>query len=138
MKPEELIGVWRFRRDIDDRRAAAQLRAHGTAEFSPQPDGRIRWFESGRLSWGGGASAFTRTLYLVPPDRATRGGSWMVTFEDGRRFHPWVEGDVRHLCGRDTYRGDIDAGRNCSAWSLVWTVSGPAKDYTMTTTYRAV
>ncbi len=127
--PSELLGAWSFERTVCDRRSRADYRARGTAVFSLQSDGRIRWSEEGVLSWDAGSNPFTRTLFLVPAP-----SGWMVTFEDGRDFHPWTDGDVIHLCGRDTYRGGI--GCRGVGWGLTWTVSGPQKDYTMTTLYQ--
>lgn len=165
--PSQLLGSWSFTRSIAEHRTGARYRAHGTARFSPATGGRVRWFEEGVLTTDGGSRPFTRTLFLVPGAQG-----WTVTFEDGRFFHPWVDGRVTHLCGRDTYRGDIagpqssgagncgtqssDTGihgagssgtgvdqdrepASCDAgWQITWTVSGPHKDYTMTTGYRPI
>ncbi|AZZ41785.1 hypothetical protein C0Z11_05260 [Acidipropionibacterium jensenii] len=145
--PSQLLGSWSFTRSIAEHRTGARYRAHGTARFSPATGGRVRWFEEGVLTTDGESSPFTRTLFLVPGSQG-----WTVTFEDGRFFHPWVDGQVTHLCGRDTYRGDIagpqssgtgvDQDRepaSCDAgWQITWTVSGPHKDYTMTTGYRPI
>lgn len=141
--PSQLLGSWSFTRTIADHRRRSEYRAGGTATFGAEPDGRIRWFEEGRLVWQARSSAFTRTLFLVPP--ADDNADWSVTFEDGRFFHPWSADEVVHLCGRDTYRGDVDsqtspdpgAAADCQAgWTLTWRVTGPAKDYTMRTHYQ--
>lgn len=145
--PSQLLGSWSFTRSIAEHRTGARYRAHGTARFSPATGGRVRWFEEGVLTTDGGSRPFTRTLFLVPGAQG-----WTVTFEDGRFFHPWVDGRVTHLCGRDTYRGDIAGPQSsgtgggqdrepasCDAgWQITWTVSGPHKDYTMTTGYRPI
>lgn len=145
--PSQLLGSWSFTRSIAEHRTGARYRAHGTARFSPATGGRVRWFEEGVLTTDGESSPFTRTLFLVPGAQG-----WTVTFEDGRFFHPWVDGRVTHLCGRDTYRGDIAGPQSsgtgggqdrepasCDAgWQITWTVSGPHKDYTMTTGYRPI
>ncbi|HLT62528.1 MAG TPA: DUF6314 family protein, partial [Microlunatus sp.] len=51
--------------------------------------------------------------------------------------HPWLPGrPVRHPCGADLYSGRIDAARTDplrDAWTVHWVVTGPNKDYTMTT-----
>jgi len=142
--PSQLLGSWSFTRTISDHRSGSDYRAVGTATFAAEPDGRIRWFEEGRLVWQAGSSTFTRTLFLAPP--AEDSVDWSVTFEDGRFFHPWSADDVVHLCGRDTYRGDVDsqaipgtgAAADCQAgWTLTWRVTGPAKEYTMRTRYLA-
>lgn len=115
-----------------------------------EDDGRVRWAERGTLTWAAGSTPVSRTLFLV---RAPAGadaaraagaaedpGTWRVTFEDGRDFHPWTGGAVEHLCGRDLYEGGVGLpeepvpSSNLS-WELRWRVTGPEKDYTMHTTY---
>lgn len=151
MTPLDLLGVWTFARRITDHRGGSGYQAHGTASFEALEDGRVRWFEEGRLSWEAGTSTFTRTLFLVPDAPGGSGrGEWSVLFEDGRFFHPWRDDsdsrdsdgggsgsrDVVHLCGRDTYRGSRRADASGAGWSLSWRVKGPEKEYTMTTRYQ--
>jgi len=129
--PLRLVGTWDFRREVHDHREGAEYTARGRAEFAPQDDGRIRWAETGTLSWSAGSTPVSRTLFLVrepADDDATAGvgpttgadvdtttespgansGPWRVTFEDGRDFHPWTAGAVEHLCNRDLYQGGVD------------------------------
>lgn len=149
--PLNLPGVWTLTRDIQDRRAADQLIAEGIATFTPLPDGRIHWHEAGTLRRSGTALPFTRTMFLVPSSDAVDGAdavdtTWDVTFEDGRAFHPWPRpssvsdgSDVVHVCTPDLYRGHFVASTELpdAAWGLVWNVTGPHKDYTMTSTYSS-
>jgi hypothetical protein len=121
-----LLGVWRFDREIDDRRNQLRGRATGEMIFTAEDD-RIRWHETGTLSWCGARTTVTRTLFLIE-----RGDGWIVTFDDGRDFHDWRPGaPVRHPCGADDYAGLIDA--NPESLIITWDVTGPAKDYTTTT-----
>ncbi|MGC0365315.1 hypothetical protein ABH922_003299 [Rhodococcus sp. 27YEA15] len=128
--PDELLGVWDFEREIVDRVADQVKRVAGRTDLTATDDGRIRWYESGTLFDGDLQLQVFRTLFIEKTD-----GQWAATFEDGRDFHRWAPGeDVEHLCGADTYRGRIDVVPGAAAtWTVVWTVTGPTKDYTMTT-----
>lgn len=129
LDPRTLLGAWTFDRVIDDHLAGDEKTVAGTAEFSEAGDGRIRWSESGTLRAGGLELPITRTSFLEP-----RGDGWFVTFEDGRDFHPWAPGDaVTHPCGADLYTGQVSASAQAGAFTVRWRVTGPAKDYTMTT-----
>ena len=125
--PLVLLGSWSFERVIDDRLGPTRQVA-GTTELTRQDDGRVRWSETGTMTWDGGATEVFRTLFVEARD-----DGWWVTFDDGRDFHPWsIDQQVVHPCGADTYTGRITMDEP-QAWTIVWTVSGPAKDYTMTT-----
>lgn len=124
--PLWLIGTWTFERDLIDRQHGVDGRVAGDMIFTAEDD-RIRWHESGTLTWGDVHTPVTRTLFLT-------GGTdgWFVTFEDGRFFHDWRPGNpVRHPCGADDYTGQIDADPD--SMIITWNVSGPGKDYTSTT-----
>ncbi len=140
LDPSALLGAWAFTRVIDDHLADDEKHVAGEAELVAVEDGRIRWSESGILRAGNQRLPVMRTNYLEP-----RGDDWFVTFEDGRDFHPWSPGaSVVHHCGDDLYSGRIavgDAGRESRAESVDsitvrWRVTGPQKDYTMTTVLR--
>ena len=62
----------------------------------------------------------------------------MVTFADGRDFHPWRPGEVvEHPCNADLYRGLVHLPTTGSrGWSVMWECTGPDKDYSMTTLVR--
>ena len=149
MDPLRLVGTWDFRREVHDHRDGAEYTARGEAEFTLEDDGQVRWTERGTLRWAAGSTPVSRTLFLVREDPADDGASapaWLVTFEDGRDFHPWTVGAVEHLCGRDLYRGGVDLPAEPAVssdrerepereWELHWRVTGPEKDYTMDTRY---
>lgn len=126
---------------IDDRRTGARARAWGSAHFIREDPGSIRWSEQGSLLWGGAEVAVERTLMLRRGDD----GRWNVFFEDGSSFHPWRAGLVEHPCADDSYLGRLEGADGDPAsevgsaprrWTLEWTVLGPSKDYTLTTTYE--
>ena len=125
--PRDLAGTWHFDREVDDRLGPAR-HVTGTTELIAEDDGRVRWSETGTMTWDGGETPVFRNLFVEQ-----RPDGWWVTFEDGRDFHPWSVGQsVVHPCGADTYEGRIDVAAT-GAWTVVWDVTGPAKDYTMTT-----
>ncbi|UXF69143.1 MULTISPECIES: DUF6314 family protein [Rhodococcus] len=130
IEPRALVGKWHFERDIVDRLSGSTKHVFGETTISDAGDGLMRWYESGTLRDGDLELPVFRTLFV-----AERGLEWAVTFEDGREFHDWAPGEeVEHLCGADTYRGRIDVtAGDRSTWTVVWTVTGPSKDYTMTT-----
>lgn len=142
--PRTLLGRWAFERVITDRLADEVIEVSGTLTLSQEdgradgqePGARVRWAEAGVMRRGGAEIEVFRTLFVVE-----REGRWMVTFDDGRDFHPWSPGaEVVHLCGADTYAGLVEptglvepiggAGR---PWQVTWRVSGPRKDYVMVT-----
>ncbi|WP_024795640.1 DUF6314 family protein [Tomitella biformata] len=129
LDPATLLGAWTFSRVIDDHQAGDEKLVEGTAEFARADAGRIRWAESGTLHVGGQELPVMRTSYIEP-----RGDGWFVTFEDGRDFHPWAPGEaVDHHCGADLYSGQITATGPVGSFTVRWRVTGPKKDYTMTT-----
>lgn len=164
MDPLQLVGTWRLQRQIEDHRGE-DVTVTGLAEFTAEADGRIRWHESGTMHHVRTDLPFTRTMFLVPdhgPDQdhsqgqgptARLAAAWHVTFEDGRYFHPWpgataagggvgAEGgptssgmDVVHVCTPDLYRGEFSERSSGRTWTLIWRVTGPRKDYVMSTDY---
>lgn len=132
--PTDLLGEWLFTRRIDDRAAGRRGTVAGRMRLVLEVDGRVRWDEEGALSWPGAEPLpVTRTLYAAPRD-----DGWMVTFSDGRDFHPWRPGEVvEHPCGPDLYRGLVHGpASGTRGWSVMWECTGPAKDYSMTTLLR--
>lgn len=152
VSPLALLGAWTFLRSIDDRLAGTQLRVEGRAELAREGN-RIRWSETGMMHREGASTPVFRTLFIEPrggdathpngllpkgdgaPARDERSAErWFVTFADGRDFHPWTTLDaVDHPCGTDAYRGRIRVGASLDSWSVHWTATGPAKDYSMDT-----
>lgn len=136
--PCVLAGRWGLARSIDDRITGQASTVTGYTELTVETADRVRWDEAGTLTMGGREYPVSRTLVI-----ARHSDVWMVTFADGRPFHPWTPGEhVVHPCGADLYVGSIDAlpesesesGAGVPArWMVEWTVTGPRKDYTMTT-----
>jgi hypothetical protein len=128
LEPTDLLGTWSVARTIDDRRAGERSTVDGTSMLERRDDGRIRWSEQGTLHRGDLHVPVSRVLFVEPRD-----AGWFVTFDDGRDFHPWAPGDeVVHPCAADTYVGRIETP-GVDAWTVVWHVTGPDKDYSMTT-----
>lgn len=127
--PGWLQGRWSIDRDIDDGRGTYT----GTAVFTPEPGGGLRWSEEGRLELDGYTGQATRVLFLRP------GEPWEVHFDDEAPFHPLDLSagsfDAVHLCGADTYRGTYDP---VSGDELIvrWAVTGPGRDDTIVSRYR--
>lgn len=134
VSPVELLGRWRLERDVEDRRGPRRTVA-GTLTLTRVDDDRVRWFECGTMTWQGQSAEVTRELALV---RRNSGG-WTVCFADGREFHAWQPGErVHHPCGADRYDGLVQALERdpsgvVTVWTVRWDVTGPTKDYTMTT-----
>ena len=125
--PALLLGRWRMSRVVDDRREATHSTISGWLDLTPVATDRIRWEESGRWHRPEVDVEVRRALWLV---RQARG--WWVLFEDGRDFHPWLPGDhIVHDCRPDTYGGLVSG--TPEHWSVRWDVTGPEKDYSMTT-----
>ena len=106
---------------------------HGQAVFADRSWG-LHYEETGTLIMDG-----------QPPMQASRRYRWVfsdgrvdVFFEDGRPFHHFgsdLDGTTaRHLCGDDDYRVNYDFA-GWPLWSARWRVTGPRKDYLMTTEY---
>lgn len=126
-------GVWQLDRDIVDANGGMS-RFSGKAVFTPDGAGLL-YEETGILEIPG-----------VSPMQATRRYLWresagriMVAFEDGRPFHSFdpcgTEAAAQHLCGADLYRVRYDFSA-WPAWSALWQVAGPRKDYSMLGRYR--
>ncbi|MGW6131585.1 DUF6314 family protein [Cellulomonas sp. NPDC055163] len=152
-----LLGTWDVERELVDRRAEVVGTFRGTAVFQEltgadasggpragaseglpgDAPGRalVEHAERGELAWGGVTGPAGRTLHVV----ARSDGSARVTFADGRAFHDL---DLRtgrwsalHPCVADAYAGTFTVV-SPEEWHVRWDVAGPAKDQTLTTTYR--
>jgi hypothetical protein len=132
VQPTDLLGTWSLTRVVDDHRAGDRREVVGTVELTEVAPGRVRWTETGTMSWPGHAVAVSRTLYVQLEERG-----WFVRFEDGRPFHPWATGQqVEHPCAPDHYRGLIEiAGTPVESWTVTWDALGPEKDYRMVTVH---
>jgi len=133
-KLHDFDGLWRVLREIDDRLSGRPGRFEGTASLAPEGDG-LRYRESGVLRLGDGPEMAAHRDYLWVPD----GEGIAVRFADGRPFHSFrsegLSAGTDHPCGRDLYRVTYDF-TSWPDWASAWTVTGPAKDYVMRTTYR--
>lgn len=132
--PTDLLGTWSLTRVVTDHRARERRDVVGTATLTAESADRVRWTETGTMTWPGHEVEVQRTLYVDRED-----GGWLVRFEDERPFHPWsVLADVEHPCAPDLYRGRIEVtGDPVASWTVVWDASGPEKDYRIETTYAA-
>ena len=131
--PVTLLGDWRLSRTIDDRVTGQQSRIDGTLSLAAVSSDRIRWEEQGRWHQPDEDIDVRRGLWVVR-DEHTR--DWWVRFEDDRDFHPWTPGEtVVHPCGADTYQGLVLGTPD--RWTVEWEVTGPDKDYRMTTELSA-
>jgi hypothetical protein len=127
VNPEALLGRWTLARTIEDRRHQEDSSLDGVLELVEEQPGRIRWEERGTWHRPAGDVDVRRGLRL---ERTGRG--WWVLFDDGRDFHPWAPGETYvHDCAPDTYRGEVSG--TPERWTVTWEVTGPGKDYTMTT-----
>jgi Family of unknown function (DUF6314) len=133
-----LLGGWNVVREIRDHRSGETGSFRGTARLEPEPGGNagiaLSYRELGELTFGGHHGPATRSLsYRERPD-----GAADVRFNDGRPFYHL---DLRaghcqaeHLCGADRYLVSVRVLSDDS-FAEMWRVTGPAKDYEMTTTY---
>jgi hypothetical protein len=121
---DDLEGVWRLTREIEDRRGGVAGRLEGTSRWLRDADG-LRQEEEGVLTMGAGPSMQARRVYLW---RAA-GDGIEVLFEDGRPFHGLGSGRLsdRHWCDPDTYDVGYDFTR-WPHWTQRWRVTGPRKD----------
>ncbi len=119
---------------IDDRLTGQTGRFTGTATLTADGPG-LTYDETGTL-----------TLGPNPPLQATRRYLWRtdepriaVLFADGRPFHSFAPAAptpaADHWCDPDSYRVAYDFTR-WPDWTATWDVTGPRKDYRMTTRYR--
>ncbi len=124
-------GAWQMLRIIENVTEGVIGEFWGDARFAPDGQG-LRCHESGVLRFRGADYAAERvSLWRFPPS-----GRIEVRYEDGRPFHDFDLDDPRatEACGDDLYEVSYSFGSD--SWLSRWTVSGPAKDYTMTTRYR--
>jgi hypothetical protein len=130
-------GVWSVAREIEDLGGGPSGRFRGLARLSPAEiaphTAGLRYDEQGRLTLGAARMMATRS-YLWRPEGATRVA---VLYEDGRPFHvfDWSrpESEDEHLCGQDRYA--VRYSFAADSWHAHWRVTGPAKNYAMTSRY---
>lgn len=129
-----LEGTWTIYRTIEPEGSL-----DGVASFARREDGCLDYLEQGYLSLGGERFAAERRYVFEP-----RPDGFVVWFHGAPRrlFHEVVlnpaadgalTGDATHPCGPDVYVSTYrfaDGG-----FTIVHKVSGPRKNYTMTTIY---
>jgi hypothetical protein len=126
MELASLVGSWRLRRRLIDRRAGIRGRVEGELRIEPDADG-LRWLEVGRLDWAGQTIDVRRGYAL-----RRLGDEWWMTFEDGRPFHPWTPGrPVVHDCAEDVYTGLVEV--EPTRLRTLWDVTGPTKSQRIVT-----
>jgi hypothetical protein len=126
-------GRWQMVRIIENLPQGVIGEFWGECAFEPDGDG-LTCTEAGVLRFRGNDYAATRvSLWRFPG-----GGRVEVRYEDGRPFHDFPEREPAavHDCGDDHYRVEYDFGEG--TWLSRWAVTGPAKDYVMTTRYRKI
>ncbi len=133
-----LLGEWDVVREVRDYRSGRTGAFRGTARLEPAPGGSagsvLSYREHGELTFAGHRGPASRSLsYRERPD-----GAADVRFADGRAFYrvDLRAGHCRaeHLCGADRYVVFLRV-LSGDRFTETWRVSGPAKDYEMTTTY---
>ncbi|MFW2586727.1 DUF6314 family protein [Sagittula sp. SSi028] len=123
----DFLGFWQISREIAQADGTRALfTGHGT--WTQRPDGGADYAETGQLEMGGGRFTAERRYHWTP--------GLDVYFDDGRFFHrvPAGGGATGHWCDPDQYDVRYDFA-DWPAWTVVWQVHGPRKDYTMTSRY---
>jgi hypothetical protein len=126
----EFAGDWLLERSITDHRADEVGTFNGSATLIDGADGWV-WSEAGQLSMAGRKpfSATRRFRWAEPVPGRIR-----ISFDDGRRFHD-IAATAHHDCPPDSYNVAYHF-QNWPVWTAVWRVTGPRKDYVMTTQHR--
>lgn len=131
MRLGDFAGLWRIERRIADR-LGPEGWLEGAARLTADGEG-LAYEESGRLSLGGAAPFAATRRYLWRES----GDGIELRFADGRFFHRFAlaRPEAEHPCGPDLYRVRYDFAA-WPFWRAEWRVTGPRKDYVMTTDYR--
>jgi hypothetical protein len=128
-----LTGQWNVVRDISDARSGTTGRFRGTASFTPAAGG-ARFAEEGELAFGSHRGPASRSLIYA----ARTDGAADVFFADGREFFrlDLTSGDCQaeHLCRADRYEVTVSRTGDDS-FTEIWRVTGPAKDYQLSSRY---
>ena len=129
---DTLRGNWNINRVIEDRRSAQSGQFTGIATFSGSGS-TLLYAEDGTLSLADNEMRATRRYkWMIEGDAVT------VTYTDDSPFHAFrINGPTAtadHQCGDDFYYAKYSFYFP-QEWQVVWTVSGPRKDYTSTTLY---
>lgn len=126
-------GRWQMVRIIENIPEGVIGEFWGEAVFEPDGQG-LACREVGVLRFRGADYHAERASLWRFPD----GGRVEVRYADGRPFHDFATVDpiAEHACGEDHYRVAYDFGRD--SWTSRWEVTGPLKDYQMSTRYRRI
>jgi hypothetical protein len=133
-----LAGDWDVVREIADHRCGRAGEFRGRARFQCVTDGAecavLDFAEQGELSFGGHRGPACRSLRYH--GRADGGAD--VRFTDGREFFRldlrWGNCRAVHLCRADRYAVTV-TWLSPDCFTEIWRVTGPDKDYDMTTVY---
>ncbi len=129
-------GVWQLDRRIEDVRAGQVIQGTGTARFVPDDAGLI-YDEELSLQVPGAPmmQATRRYLWRAAPEGIA------ILFDDERPFHTIRLTDAapedRHYCDPDIYDVAYDLSQ-FPQWHARWRVSGPRKNYVLTSRYAAI
>ena len=129
----DFAGAWQIARRIEDANELANGSFEGTATFTKVNDTRLSYYETGLLHLSNGHKMQGERGYVWQQ----QGDLISVLFTDGRPFHEFDLRDrssAEHLCDPDVYRVSYDFAK-WPAWQSCWRVTGPRKDYVMTTSY---
>jgi Family of unknown function (DUF6314) len=138
---EFLRGRWRADRIIEDFRSGQRGSFDGVATFAANSGtaaaGGLTYEEQGELRFGGHRGPASRSLIYQPGTAGTA----RVLFADGRPFFDLdlATGTCRaeHPCRSDRYELTVHVlGPDC--YVERWRVTGPEKDYAMTTTLTRI
>jgi hypothetical protein len=133
-----LAGDWDVVREIADHRSGRAGQFRGRASFRPAADGprscTLDFAEQGELRFGGHRGPASRSLRY----HGRADGAADVRFADGR---PFFRLDLRsgscravHPCQADRYAVTV-TWLSPDCFTEIWRVTGPDKDYDMTTVY---
>lgn len=133
---QKLIGSWSFNRVIE-----GQATMQGIATFTPLDRERLAYREQGHLKLANGTIVQAEREYVF--FKSDEGFKVFFKEDPPRLFHEIslaaspggeLSGHARHLCRRDEYRSAYMFLPD-GTFVVRHVVSGPAKDYTMNTTY---
>ena len=133
---QKLIGSWSLDRVIE-----SQATMQGIATFTPLDRGRLAYREQGHLRLANGTIVQAEREYVF----SSGDGGFKVFFREDppRLFHEislsasaggGLSGRAHHLCRHDEYLSAYTFLPD-GTFVVRHVVSGPAKDYTMNTTY---
>ncbi|MBO0836070.1 MAG: hypothetical protein J2P28_11195 [Actinobacteria bacterium] len=133
-----LAGDWDVVREIADHRSGQAGKFRGRASFRPAGNrtrhGVLDFTEEGELWFGEYSGPASRSLRY----RGRSDGSADVYFADGREFYRVHLGfgscHAVHRCRADRYKVIVTM-LSADSFSEIWRVTGPAKDYDLTTVY---